>query len=109
MTTAPDDLAERLGDGHGRRVLLLAEVADDVAPLATHLARRAWAVAVCCARDTGLDAARRDAERAGLVADWRQASPDILPFRDGQFAVVVGSHTAEVDRVLADDGQLITR
>lgn len=110
-------LLDRLGDGHGRRVLLLASGVEEVDVMtASLLARRAWAVRV---RTLGVDAAesgRAHTEAAGVVVDWRAARRPGDPTESGRFAVVLGAEDpgladeatcAELSRVLQVGGALL--
>ncbi|MFT4008599.1 MAG: hypothetical protein QM655_01010 [Nocardioidaceae bacterium] len=109
-------LLDRLGDGHGRRVLIEAtgvELSDVL--LATELARKAWAVSVLV-RDIGsVDSGLARTEEAGVVVDWVQAGAETEGFLARRFAFVVCIGTPgvaedrceELGRVLQADGLLL--
>lgn len=81
-------LSNRLGEGHGRRLLLLATGVEAEVGLAAELAGRGWAVSVCCRRADQVARAREATESAGVVVDWRLGRPEALPLPEGVCAVV---------------------
>ncbi len=107
----------RLGDGHGRRVLVVEPTGGPwLTAFLAELTTRAWAVSVCCA-DRGSAAAGRCAtEAAGLVVDWRSGGLDDLRVEGRCFAAVAclgdpgfADHAvaAQFERVLRCDGILV--
>lgn len=105
-------LATRLGEGHGRRLLLLATTADaETVGLAIRLARKAWAVSV--RTPAPVAEAVRAIEASGFVVDWQPGDTTGLAAQDGRFAVVACACDpglddvavcVELGRVLQEDG-----
>lgn len=88
LAPAAQALAERLGDGHGRRAL---DVATGTGSVARALASRGWAVSASDLCAPLLGVASRTARSDGLVIDWREGSLEDAPFADETFAATTSS------------------
>ena len=88
LAPAAQALAERLGDGHGRRAL---DVATGTGSVARALASRGWAVSASDVCAPLLDVASKTARDEGLVIDWREGSLEEVPFTDKTFAAATSS------------------
>lgn len=88
LAPAAHALAERLGDGHGRRAL---DVATGTGSVARALASRGWAVSATDLCRPLLDHAARAAEDEGLVIDWQEGPIEEEPYGDASFSAVTSS------------------
>lgn len=109
-------LLERLGDGHGRRVLVRATGAESVdVMLAIHLAQRGWAVSVRACDSGSAGSGRARTEAAAAVVEWRAEPLADRAAEVGRFAVATWlgaggpdeKTCAELRRALRRDGLLL--
>ncbi|MFT4299816.1 MAG: class I SAM-dependent methyltransferase [Aeromicrobium sp.] len=119
MERLPDVFADRiavsLGDGHGRRAVLICAGGADLSAVAAALSRQAWAVGVCCLDPEAVERGQAATEAAGLVVDWRAGAAEALPWQDGRCAAVVccGVNPAEapvrseIERILKAGGVVL--